>query len=170
VSEPTVVVGKVAKAHGLRGEVTLMAISDNPGRFAAGSTVYTEAGRELHIRSCRGDGARLLVTFEGVEDRTSAESLHGAMLVVPRSMLPALPAGEYWPHDLEGCAVVTESGRGLGTIIDVIPNQANDLWVAADEAGTETLIPAIHDVIVEVDVPGRRVLVRDVPGITTPDD
>ncbi|MDP9329790.1 MAG: ribosome maturation factor RimM [Actinomycetota bacterium] len=170
MSEPTIVVGKVAKAHGLRGEVTLMALSDNPDRFVAGSTVYTEAGRELHIRSCRGVGARLLVTFEGVEDRARAESLHGAMLVVPRSMLPTLPAGEYWPHELEGCAVVTESGRALGTITDVIPNQANDLWVAADAAGTETLIPAIRDVIVEVDVASKRVSVRDVPGITAPED
>jgi 16S rRNA processing protein RimM len=170
VSEPTVVVGKVAKAHGLRGEVTLMAISDNPDRFAAGSTVYTEDGRELHVRSCRGDGARLLVTFEGIEDRPNAETLHGVMLVVPRSMLPTLPAGEYWPHELEGCAVVTELGRQIGTITDVIPNQANDLWVAIDEAGVETLIPAIRDVIVEVDVPGQRVLVRDVPGVTAPED
>jgi 16S rRNA processing protein RimM len=71
---------------------------------------------------------------------------------------------------LEGCEVVTESGRTLGAIVDVIAHPANDLWVAMDGTGTETLVPAIREVVVEVDVEARRVLVRDIPGLTAPDD
>jgi 16S rRNA processing protein RimM len=170
VSQPTVVVGKVTKAHGLHGEVVVLVLSDNPERFVPGAAVFLESGRELLVRTSRPSGARLLVAFDGIDDRTAAETLRGATLVVPRSMLPELPDGEYWPHQLEGCIVVTESGRGLGAIADVVSNPANDLWVAVDDTGTETLVPAIREVVVDVDIDARRVLVRDIPGLTAPDD
>ena len=170
MSEPTVAVGKITKAHGLRGEVVVLVFSDNPDRFAPGSSVFLEGGRELTIRDVRPNGGRLLVSFEGFDERTAAEHVRGAMLVVPRSMLPPLPEGEFWPHQLEGCEVITELGRPLGTIVDVVSNPANDLWVAVDGSGTETLIPAIREVVAEVDVAHKRVLVRDLPGLTAPDD
>jgi 16S rRNA processing protein RimM len=170
VSEPTVVVGKITKAHGLRGEVVVLVSSDNPDRFVPGSSVFLEDGRELKIRDARPNGGRLLVSFDGIDERTAAEHLRGVTLVVPRSMLPTLAEGEFWPHQLEGCEVVTESGRSLGAIVDVVASAANDLWVAVDGSGTETMIPAIREVVAEVDVARRRVLVRDLPGLTMPDD
>jgi 16S rRNA processing protein RimM len=168
--EPTVVVGRVTKVHGLRGEVAIQVFSDNPDRFAPGSRVFLEDGRALTIAAAREHGGRLLVTFAEVQDRSVAESLRGRSLVVPESMLPPLPAGEYWPHQLVGCEVVTESGRHLGTVAEVVPNPANDLWVAVDAEGTETLVPALKDVIVSVDVAAHEILVRDVPGLTAPDE
>jgi 16S rRNA processing protein RimM len=168
--EPTVVVGKVTKAHGLKGEVTILSLSDNPNRFDAGSTVFTEDGRQLIVDSSRRNGARLLVTFRGVMDRTGADALRGVTLVVPVSMLPELEPGEFWPHQLEGCEVVTESGRSLGRITDVIPNPANDIWVVVDESGTESLLPAISQVISDVDLDAERVLVKDIAGLTAPED
>jgi 16S rRNA processing protein RimM len=169
VTEPTVVVGRITRVHGLRGEVVVQVFSDNPERFAPGSSMFLEDGRELVIRSVR-PGPRTLVAFEGVGDRDTAERLRGETLVVPESMLPELPEGEYWPHQLIGSTVVTESGRSLGEIADVIRNPANDLWATVDAAGTETLVPAIREVVVSVDVAGRKVLVRDVPGLTAPED
>jgi 16S rRNA processing protein RimM len=169
VDEPTVVVGRITKAHGLRGEVAVQVFSDNPDRFAEGAAVYLEDGRELTVTAARWTGARLLVAFDGVSDRTAAEALRGRSVVVPRSMLPELPEGEYWPHELIGCEVVTEAGRSLGRLTDVIENPANDLWAATDEGGVETLIPAIRDVVVEVDVAASRIVVRDLPGLTTPE-
>jgi 16S rRNA processing protein RimM len=85
-------------------------------------------------------------------------------------MLPTLPDGEFWPHQLEGCEVVTESGRSLGAIADVVSTPANDLWVALDDSGHETLIPAINEVVVDVDIRAGRILVRDLPGLTTSED
>jgi 16S rRNA processing protein RimM len=170
VSEPTVVVGKVTKAHGLRGEVVVLVFSDNPDRFEPGSSMFLENGREVRVRASRPNGGRMLVTFEGVDDRNAAEALRGLTLVVPRSFLPELPEGEFWPHQLEGCLVVTESGRTLGAISDVVANRANDLWVTVDESGAETMVPAIREVIVDVDIGAGRVLVRDIPGLTAPDD
>lgn len=167
MDEPAIVVGAITKAHGLKGEVVVLNRSDNPDRWAPGTTVFLGA-RELEITASRPHGTRILVSFKGVTDRTSAEGLRGE-LTVRRSQLPDLEEGQYWPHQLEGCEVVTDAGRDLGHITDVIPNPANDLWVAVDEAGTETLVPALEDVIVRVDLEARRVLVRDIPGLTAPD-
>jgi 16S rRNA processing protein RimM len=169
MDEPTVVVGRITKAHGLRGEVTVQVFSDNPDRFAEGARVYLEDGRELRVLASRWTGSRLLVVFEGVVDRDAADRLRGRSLVVPRSMLPELSDGEYWPHELIGCEVVTEAGRSLGRVSDVIENPANDLWAAVDEDGVETLIPAIREVVVDVDLASGRIRVRELPGLTTPD-
>jgi 16S rRNA processing protein RimM len=168
--EPTVVVGKITKAHGVKGEVAVEVRSDNPDRFTDGAVVFTSDGRELTIERVHAHGQRTLVRFVGVADRTAAESITGTLLEIPESWLPELGEGEYWPFELEGCAIVTDAGRELGIVSEVIPNPANDLWVALDDAGNETLVPALRDVIVEVDVAGRRILVRDIPGLTAPED
>lgn len=167
--EPTVVVGKVTKAHGIRGEVAVEIRSDNPERFADGASVFTSDGRELRIERVHPHGQRTLVRFVGVADRTAAEALAGTILEVPESWLPALGEGEFWPFELEGCRVVTDAGRELGIVSEVIPNPANDLWVAVDADGAETLVPALRDVIVEVDVSAKRIRVRDIPGLTAPE-
>jgi 16S rRNA processing protein RimM len=170
VHEPTIVVGHVTKAHGIRGEVAVEVRSDNPERFVDGAAVFTHEGRSLTIERAHAHGARMLVKFTGVEERSAAEALRGQELVVPESWLPELGEGEYWPFQLEGCVVETESGRSLGPITEVIANPANDLWVATDDAGEETLVPALRAVIVAVDITGKRVLVRDVPGLTAPEE
>lgn len=167
---PAVVVGKVTRAHGLKGEVAVEVRSDNPDRFAAGSSLFLQDGRSLTIARTHQHGKRLLLTFEGVQDRTAAEALQGQLLVIPESWLPDLPEGEYWPYQLEGCVIVTESGREVGEVVEVIPNPANDLWVARDADGAETLVPAIRDVVVKVAPQEKRIVVRDVPGITGVED
>jgi len=170
VDEPTVVVGVVTGVHGLRGEVSIQNRSDNPDRWVDGGTVLTEDGAALAIASIRRHGRRLLVRFGGVEDRTAAERLRGTVLVVPESWLPELPPGEWWAHELEGCEVRTDAGRDLGVVREVVANPANDLWVAVDPDGRETLIPALSDLLLDVDVDRRTILVREVPGLTAPEE
>jgi 16S rRNA processing protein RimM len=110
------------------------------------------------------------VSFEGVGDRDAADRLRGRELLIPESWLPRLPDGQWWPHQIEGCRVVTEEGRDLGVVGEVIANPANDLWVAVDDSGEETLVPALADLLVEVDVTAKRIVVRAVPGLTAPDE
>jgi 16S rRNA processing protein RimM len=167
--EPTVVVGKVTRAHGVRGEVSVLVLSEVPGRFADGAEVWLEDGRRLVVESSREDRGRLLVRFRGVRDRATAETLRGGFLGVPETALPELPEGSWWPHQLEGSEVLTEEGKPLGTLVEVVFNPANDLWVTRD-AEREVLIPALRDVIVSVDVGAKRVVVRDIPGLTTPEE
>jgi 16S rRNA processing protein RimM len=168
---PTVVVGVVTKPHGIRGEVVVRNHSDNAERWRLDAVVFDREGIAYRVRDVRAHGAgRLLVRFQGVDDRSSAEAIRGRELVVPESWLPKLPEGEWWPHQIEGCHVVTEGGRDLGVITEVVANPANDLWVAVDASGTETLIPALADLLRGVDVDAKRILVRDVPGITAPEE
>jgi 16S rRNA processing protein RimM len=168
VEEPTVVVGLITRAHGLRGEVVVHSRSDNPDRWAPGSVVFLDE-RSLRVESIRPTrGGRMIVRFAGVDDRTQAESLRGEV-AVPESWLPPLPDGEWWPSQIEGCEVITESGRLLGRVGEVVANPANDLWVAKDEHGAETIVPALNDLLVTVDTTAKRIVVRDVPGLTAPD-
>jgi 16S rRNA processing protein RimM len=168
--EPTVVVGRVTRAHGVMGEVAVLVLTEVGERFERGSVVYLEDGRALAVEDARPHRGRMLVTFEGVRDRDAAGRLVGQDLVVPGSTSPPLPVGTYWDHELLGSRVVTEGGRSLGELRDVIHTQANDVWSAVDDAGVETLVPAIADVVASVDVPAKRVVVREVPGLTVPDD
>lgn len=170
MDEPTVVVGVVTGVHGLRGDVSVQNRSDNPDRWAPGGTVLRENGATLTIETSRRHGRRLLVRFAGVADRSAAEALRGTVLVVPESWLPDLAEGEWWAHQLEGCGVRTASGRVLGVVKEVIPNPANDIWVAVDEEGHETLVPALDDLLIDVDVDARTIVVRDVPGLTAPEE
>ena len=169
MDEPTVAVGRITRAHGVQGEVAVLVISEVPERFRDGATVWTEGGRALTVSASRPHGDRMLVRFEGVGGREQADALRGTLLVVPESASPALPEGSWWDHQIVGCAVETDAGRALGTVRDVIHTSANDVWSVVDAAETETLIPVIADVIVEVDVAGRRIVARDVPDLTAPE-
>jgi len=169
VDEPAVTVGRIAKAHGVHGEVAVENRSDNPDRWAPGSVVFAPGGHSFTIRAVRPHGARLLVTFDGVEDRTAAERLVGTTLEVPESWLPALPEGSWWSYEATGCVVRTESGRTLGTVAEVLAYPAQDLWRVVDDEGAEILIPAVDAFIVSVDLVGRSAVVRDVPGLTAPE-
>jgi 16S rRNA processing protein RimM len=166
---PGLVAGKVTRAHGLRGEVTVLVLSEVESRFEPGSVLHLSDGRPLTVAAARPDRGRVLVTFEGLTDRTAAEALHGQYLFVAEDSVPDLPEGSFWPHQIEGCSVVTESGRSLGDVREVILGVANDIWVTGPPEA-EVLIPALKDVVVSVDPAASRVVVRDIPGLTAPDD
>jgi 16S rRNA processing protein RimM len=168
MDEPTVAVGRITRAHGVQGELAVLVISEVPGRFADGETVWLEDGRTLTVESSRPHKDRLLVRFREVQSREQAEALQRALLVVPESLSPELPEGSWWDHRIVGCALETDTGRALGTVRDVIHTAANDVWSAVDDEGTETLIPVLQDVILDVDMDAKRIVVREIPGLTTP--
>jgi 16S rRNA processing protein RimM len=103
-----------------------------------------------------------------VRDRDEAGALARALLVVPESSSPRLPEGSWWDHQIEGCALETDTGRPLGVVREVIHTAANDVWSAVDDAGAETLIPVLKDVVVAVDVDARQIVVHEIPGLTAP--
>jgi 16S rRNA processing protein RimM len=155
-----IAVGLVTRVHGLSGEVAVQSLTDVTARFDPGSTLQLEDGRSLRIVASRPHVDRTLVTFDGVPDRTAAEGLRGAYLFVDAASLQPLPEGSYWPHDLEGCSVETEDGRPLGTIAEVLQGPANDVWAVEGEAGRRW-IPAVRHAVLEVDLAGRRIVVRE---------
>ena len=164
-----VAVGRIIRAHGVKGEVAVLPLSDVASRFEPGSALLLgeEGQRDLTVASSRPHGRGLLVRFEQIADRSAAEAVRGDYLFVEAADVHAPPDGAFWTHQLVGCAVVTEAGRPLGTIREVMRNPANDVW-ATDGPDGEVLIPALKDVVMSVDVAARRVVVRDVPGLTSP--
>jgi 16S rRNA processing protein RimM len=170
VEEPAIVVGRIAKAHGVRGEVAVENRSDNPERWVPGAVVFDPGGHQLTVATVRPHGDRLLVTFEEIDDRTAAQRLTGSELTIPESWLPPLDEGEWWSFQVEGCTVTTSSGRALGVVREVLAYPGQDLWRVVDDEGTETLIPAVAAIVESVDVEARVAIVRDVVGLTAPDE
>lgn len=152
-------VGKVLGAFGIRGAVKVMSLTDFPDRFEAGSDLHL-GGARRRVEWSRPHGAWLVVKLSGVDDRTQAESLRGRFLEVPDENLRPLPEGRWYHHQLFGLAVVTDAGRDLGRLAEVISAPANDVWVTT-EGGREHLIPAVADAILDVDLEAGRVTVAD---------
>jgi 16S rRNA processing protein RimM len=141
-------------------------LSEVETRFESGSVLLLgPAGdRHLTVDGSRPHGHRLLVKFEEVGDRADAESLRGRLLLVREEDAPALPPGHYWVHEVVGLEVITEAGRSLGRIREVLHNPANDVWLV-EGGGREFLVPALRDVVAEVDRESRRAVIREVPGL-----
>jgi len=154
-------VGRITRAHGVRGEMAVQPLSEVQARFAPGSVLLLEDGWTLTVAGSRPHQHRLLVRFREVADRTAAERLRGALLLVPASDAPEAPEGAFWVHQVVGVEVVTEDGRSLGPVREVLANPANDVWVTEDGA----LIPAVREVVVEVDLEAGRAVIRDLPGL-----
>jgi 16S rRNA processing protein RimM len=127
-------VGRVTKAHGVRGEVVVALVTDRLERVAPGAVLFTD-GRELRVEASRPHQKHHIVSFEGVGTREAADSLHGAVL----SAEPLEDDGELWVHELIGSAVLNRAGDRLGTIEAVQANPASDLLVL----DTGALIPVV---------------------------
>lgn len=168
-----ILVGIVARAHGLGGEVVVDSFSDAPDRYVAGSALTAElpSGRSLRlvVAATRPFQDRLLVRFEGVSDRTGAEALHGANLTVRRRDVKPLPGGRRYRFELVGLAVTTRDGETMGEIEDVFSTGSNDVLVIRGPRG-EILLPALAEVIVSVDLEGGTMTVAPPPGLPGWDD
>lgn len=149
-----VLVGRVVKPHGLKGEVLIRAWSDNPARFDAGSELLLgpdpESGRPVIVRESRRHLGRLLVTLDGAASLEQAELLRGVLLFVPVSDLEELAADAFWEHQLVGMTVLHRCGATLGTVREVLDRPAQDLWSIETSSGT-VLFPAASQLVISVD-------------------
>src|SRR5215469_1767988 len=169
------VVGRVGRPHGLRGEVTVEVRTDDPDeRFAVGSLLSTDPAERgpLTVAATRWHTGTLLVAFEGFQDRDSAETLRDALLVIDSESLTPLPdPEEFYDHELIGLAVVTVDGEPVGAVADVL-HHGQDLLVvdgSGARTGTEILIPFVAEIVPEVDVAGGRLTVDPPVGLLDPE-
>jgi len=154
-----VLVGRVGKPHGIKGEVTLDVRTDEPDRRPSSLTV---------IRS-RWHQSTLLVTFEELADRNAAEAVRGTVLfaTLGGDDVPEDPE-EYYDHQLVGLAAVDTDGTPLGEVTAVVHGSAQDLLTIRTPDGRNTLVPFVAALVPEVDLPGGRIVVADRPGLVTP--
>lgn len=156
--EGEVTVGRVVKAHGLKGEVAVEVLSDVPGRFDPG-VVLSGRGRSWTVAAARPHQGRLLVTFEGVADRTDAEGLRGLVLTAPAA--DTSDSETYYVHELVGLEVVDADDRSLGTVADHVElpaAAAYDLLEVERADGSRWLLPAVDAYVEVASLDGRDVL------------
>jgi 16S rRNA processing protein RimM len=159
-----VAVGKVAKAHGVRGALKLLPYGETLGEIEAGEKLYLAEGgtqSELTLVDIRPQKRGWIAQFAEIASREQAEALTGEDLFVDKERLPVLPSGEYYQFQLIGLSVQTKEGKPLGTLSAVLQTGSNDVYVVESE-GNELLIPAIEEVIIEVDLLNGRLIV-DLP-------
>jgi len=170
MAAPLVVFGEVLRPHGLGGEVRVRALTDRPEeRFgAAKDCVLWEPGidrRETcHIASCRVDGDTVLVKVHGIDSPERARQLAGWLLAVDRARALPAPEGGFYPWQMEGARVETRDGRVVGRFAGIESGGAQDLWVIAD-GERERLIPAVAEIVVEVNVAERRIVIDPPEGL-----
>lgn len=168
-----VVVGRVGRARGLAGEVTVQPRTDQPERrFVAGAVLRTDpaAAGPLTVTAVRGHGDRLVVRFAEVSDRSGAERLAGTLLVldVDEAERPADP-DEYYDHQLVGLTVETAVGQSLGEVSGVLHLPMQDVLAVRDRAGGEFLVPLVKELVPVVDLDRARVVVEPPAGLLDPE-
>jgi 16S rRNA processing protein RimM len=169
------VVGRIAKAHGIAGEVAVEVRTDSPDvRFAVGASLETDPPDRgpLTVRRSRWHSGRLLVSFEQVPDRNVAEALRGTLLVADSATSPdPEDPEEFWDHQLVGLAAVDLRGRPLGEVVDVLHSPGGDMLVVRPEgvadgaADAETLVPFVRAIVPVVDLKLRRVMIDPPEGL-----
>ena len=152
-------VGQVTGAYGVNGAVKVHPLTDFQDRFDPGAALHLD-GAEREVEWSRPAQPGLVVKLRGIDNRTMAELFRGRYLEVPEGSARTPAAGRFYHHQLVGLTVLTASGRGLGTIEEVLERPANDVWVSR-EGVVEHLIPATQDAVVTIDLEGRKVVVAD---------
>ncbi|MGH3465081.1 MAG: ribosome maturation factor RimM [Kribbellaceae bacterium] len=168
-----VIVGKIGRAHGIKGEVGIEIRTDEPERrFAVGAALVTETtpARSLTVGTARWHGDRLLVRFTGVEDRTAAEALRNTLLLadVPEDERPEDP-DEFYDRDLVGLAVRTADGVEAGTVTAVVHMPSQDLLEVVRPDGRTVLVPLVAELVPTVDLSSGHLVVADRPGLLDPE-
>ena len=155
----------VSAVHGLKGKVKARSLTDRPGSLSKGAEVVLGRGRKLVLAEVSRSAAGFILAFEGIGSREAAQALLGQELSLADAPPQALPEGTYVAADLVGLAVVDEAGKELGKLKAVYPTGANDVYEVQPASGESWLLPAIRQVVKEVDLAGRKLVVRLMPGL-----
>ncbi|MER5679762.1 ribosome maturation factor RimM [[Kitasatospora] papulosa] len=163
------VVARIGRAHGIKGEVTVEVRTDEPElRLGPGAVLATEpAGTgPLTIETGRVHSGRLLLRFEGVRDRSAAEALRNTLLIaeVDPAELPDDPE-EFYDHQLMDLDVVLGDGTEIGRITEISHLPSQDLFIVERPDGSEVMIPFVEEIVTEIDLEEQRIVIAPPPGL-----
>lgn len=154
-------IGKLQRAHGLRGELVMEVLTGFPERLTPGRRVYLGEDHVLQvIRSVRSLNRGVLIAFEAVDTVEMAREYSNQFVYVRSDELPALPEGEYYHHQLLGLTVVEQGGSVIGRLVEIIETGANDVYVVEKADGSELLLPATAEVICSIDLEAGQIQVK----------
>jgi 16S rRNA processing protein RimM len=158
-ASPELRIGRIAKAHGLRGALRIESLTDFPDRFAPGAEVTVD-GRTLRVKSSEENDGGLLVRFEGIEDRNAAEELAGQYCTVPLASARTLPDNQYYHFELVGLSVYdSRHQRELGRVEEILTYAANDV-LRVSNGRVDTLIPMVKHIVKTIDRASGRITVE----------
>jgi len=167
----TLVVGRIGRPNGLRGEISVSVRTDVPEeRFAVGTEFTVAAGRRLRVAGSRWHSGTLLLSFDGVADRDSAAELTGTTLTVDVSALQPLDdPDEFHDHELVGLRAELADGSMVGEVREVLHGPGGELLVVSREAKADALIPFVHQIVPTVDLAGGRIVLTPPEGLLEED-
>ena len=160
------VIGRVRKPHGIRGEVRVEVHTDDPKRYSLLDRVYIDdnISEPFEIEHVRYHKTWVLLKLKGIDDRAIAESLRSKWLQILEEEALPLNDGEYYLYQIIGVKVYVESGDFLGEIIEVLETKANNVFILKGDQG-EILLPDIAEVVKEIDFEERAMIVHLLPGL-----
>ncbi|MFG3348364.1 ribosome maturation factor RimM [Streptomyces sp. NPDC048018] len=163
------VVARIGRAHGIKGEVTVEVRTDEPElRLGPGAVLHTDpaSAGPLTIETGRVHSGRLLLRFEGVADRTGAEALRNILLIADVDP-EELPDGddEYYDHQLVDLDVVLADGTEIGVISEISHLPSQDLFIVERPDGSELMIPFVSEIVTEIDLENQRAVIAPPPGL-----
>ncbi|MBQ3847322.1 MAG: 16S rRNA processing protein RimM [Clostridia bacterium] len=161
-------IGEIVNVHGVRGEVKVLPSTDDPGRFKLLKQVRIVRDGSVCVKKVTGakvSSGMAILALEGVTTRDDAEKLRGSFLEVERKDALKLPEDRWYIGDIVGCSVYEEDGTCLGKVTDVGETGSNDYYVVRDEKNREMCIPALKEVLLDVDVVEQKITVRLLPGL-----
>jgi len=158
--------GKLRRPHGVHGELVLELYTDFPERLRPRTKVYLgEKHTPMILRSVRVHNEGMLIGFDGIDTPEDAGRYRNQVLYTSTKTLPELNDGEYYFHQLIGLSVEDEAGNLLGKLTEIFETGANDVYTVTDPDGKDILLPAIPDVILNIDLNTKTIRVHLLPGL-----
>jgi 16S rRNA processing protein RimM len=158
-------VGSLRRPHGLRGDIIMEVLTDFPERLRPNTKVFVgEKHEPLTIAHLRGYNKGLLLGFKGYDTPEAIGRFRNMNVYVLTADRPGLPEGQYYHYQILGLNVLDDSGKMLGTLTEILTTGANDVYVVSQD-GKELLVPAIEDVILDVDLDAKTIKVHLLPGL-----
>lgn len=164
MSDEFIAIGKILKTQGNRGAVRVLPLTDFPDRFKELKKINVSIKGDrliMNIEEVMQRPKYIIVKFKGINDMNAAEGIKGGVLEITRAELVPLPEGSYYIFDIVGLSVYGSGGERFGEITEVLRTGANDVYIV-DTGGKPLLIPALRQVVKEIDLTGRRMVV-DLP-------
>ncbi len=168
MSEQLMEIGQIVNTYGIKGFLKVVPYTDDIKRFEKLKSIYIQTKKSLEtviIEEVKYAKNLVLLKIKGIDNINDAEIYKNCYIKIDRSDAVELPEDSYFIIDLIGIKVYTDEGEALGDIIDVFPTGANDVYVVKNELGKQVLLPAIGDVIKNVDIKNKKMVVHLIEGL-----
>ncbi len=161
-------IGQIVNTKGLKGEVKVNSFSESQNRFETIDTIllkFKSEYKEYEIEKVSYSKNQVVLKLKGIDTIEQAEKLRNIFIYIYRSQLNELPEGTYYIADLIGLDVCLENGEKIGIVDDIFSTGSNDVYVVKDELGKQKLLPAIDEVLKEIDVENGKIIVNLIEGL-----